>query len=302
MRLGRTSGRLSELGELRLSRLGGRHFAPISICRSTAAISVFFRCTILRATLSTAGCSENWRRAQQLSADELGFSGKCGDCPIGAVHANGRHAHRSKWFGAQICPRTRRWASRLIGGRLGISAWNRQREWALGKNAKGTAPQLVLAPRRLGVILGYGEENQRHLEIRDDITLDTIEIAVQTLHVATGRIAFCRPRGGPSISTADLARQFAPAPSMARGLISHAAKPRPRHRLAAIDRLPNEDRGEPRSNVSDGEGALARNLAAGAMHERESLGPRKVCARRFAVVTWPRLRRASRIAASARRP
>jgi hypothetical protein len=78
----------------------------------------FFRCQALRSTLSVEGCAANWRRAQRVSAEELGFSGKCQGCQIGAGHANERHVHRSKWFGAQICPRTRRWASRMIGNRL----------------------------------------------------------------------------------------------------------------------------------------------------------------------------------------
>jgi hypothetical protein len=181
---------------------------------------------------------------------------------VGAMHSGRAAVHYSALYGAQICPRTRRWASRFIGGRLGISAWNRQREWALGKNAKGRPPQLVLAPRRLGVILGYGEENQRYIEIRDDITLDTIEIAFQVLRVAHGRAAFCRPRGGPSISTADLAREMAPERSATRGIIAHPVKPRPRHRLAPIDRLPNEHRGEPRPGVLDDGVTLARMVAS----------------------------------------
>jgi hypothetical protein len=77
-----------------------------------------------------------------------------------------------------------------------------------GKGSSGKAQgvrsrNLVLAPRRLGVILAYGEENQRYVEIRDDRTLDTLEIALQALRVVHGRAAFCRPRGGPSTSTGD---------------------------------------------------------------------------------------------------
>jgi hypothetical protein len=190
----------------------------------------FFRCTILRATLSTAGCSENWRRAQRVPADQLGFASKCQGCPIGAMHAGAASVYRSNWFMAQICPRTRRWASRIVSNLLGISAYNRAREFLAGRNAKNTVPQLVLESRRLGVIVGYGSPDQRFVELRDDLTRDTIELAVQTLRVATGRVAFCAPRGGPSITTADLARQFAPERPPSHGIIAHAAKPRPRRR------------------------------------------------------------------------
>jgi hypothetical protein len=199
----------------------------------------FFRCTILRSTLSTEGCSANWRRAQRISAEELGFTGKCRGCPVGAMHSGRAAVHYSALYGAQIYPRTRRWASRMIGNRLGISSFNREREWLVGKNAKGRTPQLVLAPRGLGVITAYGEENQRYVEIRDDRTVDTLEIAFQVLRVVHGRAAFCRPRGGPSISTADLARQYM-APERSRGIIAHAKAVPPKTRPAAppIDRMP----------------------------------------------------------------
>jgi hypothetical protein len=236
--------------------------AGVSYVNMEGSTRQFFRCDAYRATMSTTACATRWRQAQHATNYEAERLLKCRDCAIGASHAGERQVHRSKLFGAQICPRTRRWASRMISNRLGISSYNRAREVALGRNSKNTRPMLILEPRRLGVIVGYGSPEQRYVELRDDITLDTLELAVQTLRVANGRVAFCRPRGGPSISTADLARQMAPAPSMARGLISHAAKPRPRHRLTPIDRLPNEHRGEPRSNVSDGEGALARMVAS----------------------------------------
>jgi hypothetical protein len=41
----------------------------------------------------------------------------------------------------------------MIGGRLCASDWNREREVRIGRNAKNARPQLVLEPRRLGVII-----------------------------------------------------------------------------------------------------------------------------------------------------
>jgi hypothetical protein len=64
----------------------------------------FFRCQTLSSTLSVEGCSANWRRAQRVSADELGFSGKCRGCPVGAAHAHERQFFRSKIFDLGICP------------------------------------------------------------------------------------------------------------------------------------------------------------------------------------------------------
>jgi hypothetical protein len=155
----------------------------------------------------------------------------------------------------------------MIGGRSCVSDWNREREVRIGKNGKGSKPTLVLEPRRLGVVIGYGEANQRYVEVRDDLTRDTVELALQILATVSGRVAFCKPRGGPSISTTDLSRQImGGGRALSRGLIAHA-KPGPRkiRRVALVDRMPNEDRCEPRPDVSDGGGALARDLGIGAV-------------------------------------
>jgi hypothetical protein len=140
----------------------------------------FFKCGPLRSTLSTEGCAANWRLAQTSSQDEMGFTGsKCRQCPIGAAHAGEPFIHRSKLFGVQICPRTRRWASRLISDRLGVGAYNRQTEALRGFNAKGTKPLLVLAPHRLGVVVGYGGPEQRYIELRDELTRDALGAALR---------------------------------------------------------------------------------------------------------------------------
>jgi hypothetical protein len=106
------------------------------------------------------------------------------------------------------------------------------------------------------------------IELRDELTADTIELAVQTLRLAHGRVAFCRPRGGPSISTADLAREMGGGRERSRGIIAHAAAKTGlrKTRLAAlVDRVPIEFRDETQLDVSPGGGALARDLGTGAV-------------------------------------
>jgi hypothetical protein len=147
----------------------------------------------------------------------------------------------------------------MIGGRLDVSCWNRQREVRIGKNAKNTRPQLVLEPRRLGILLAYGSTDQRYVELRDDLTRDTVEMALQILATVSGRVAFCKPRGGSSITTGDLAREMAPTRSPARGLIAYAAdKPRIRktRRAGLADRMPNEHPDVPQPGVLDDGAAL----------------------------------------------
>jgi hypothetical protein len=154
----------------------------------------------------------------------------------------------------------------MIGGRACISCWNREREVRIGRNAKNTCPQLVLESRRLGVILAYGSADQRYIELRDVLTRESTEMLVQVLSITHGRVAFCKPRGGPSISTAELARQMGAGRSQSRGIIAHAvAKPALRKtlRAAPIDRVPNEFRSDPGPDVSHGGEALARDLAMG---------------------------------------
>jgi hypothetical protein len=165
-----------------------------------------------------------------------------------------------------ICPRCRRGGSRMIGGRLCVSCWNREREVKIGRNAKNTRPQLVLEPRRLGVVIGYGDTDQQYFEVRDDHTRDDVEMPLHVLSTVPGRVAFCRARGGrPAISTMDLASKKGIGREPPRGIIARAvAKPglRKTRRAAPIDRMPNEHRDQPQPDVSDDGAALARMVAS----------------------------------------
>jgi hypothetical protein len=128
----------------------------------------------------------------------------------------------------------------MIARRVCVSCKNREYEVVRGRNAKNTAPTLVLDPRRLAV--AYGEPDQRIAEVRDPLTVDALELAVQLLGSLSGRLAFSRPRGGPmTMTTLELAKSLAPARPK-RGLggtIVHARRPR---KAQAIDKLPNEQR------------------------------------------------------------
>jgi hypothetical protein len=191
---------------------------------------------------------------------------KCRDCRIGAAHAGERHVHHSKIFDLGICPRCRRGGSRMIGGRLCVSCYNREREFKIGRNAKGTKPSIALQPRRLGVILGYGDAAQRYVELRDEFTNDNVEMVLAVLGAVPGRISFCRPSGGKSISTADIAWEMGVGREPSRGIIARAAaKPGlgKARRVTPVDRLPNEFREQPHPDASPGGQVLARDRAMG---------------------------------------
>jgi hypothetical protein len=217
----------------------------------------FFRCAVLHSTISTEACAGNFRRAQTLSEYDVTCRQLCRRCPIGAAHQGVKLTHESPFRGASICPRCRKFTGRMIGGTRCISDYNREREFRVGKNAKGTRPTLKLEPRRLGVIVNYGDPDARYVELRAELSRDTTELALSALRVASGRVAFCRALGRPATATADFVLEMDTAAETRRaGVVmfrrapqaplARAAPPRgQRPRLPVIDRTPNEARHAP---------------------------------------------------------
>jgi hypothetical protein len=202
----------------------------------------FFRCSVLRSTLRVESCAANWRRSQLLRPGQVTCRHLCRLCPIGATHAGEAHVHRSPIFAADFCPRCRKGTTRrMIGGNGAarcVSCFNREAEVKKGRDGRGNVPGLRLNTRRLAVILAHGREAQTQIEVIEKYTLDTVELALASLRVATGRIAFARPIGRPAITIADLAKR------------------------TAIDKLPNHEQTQSQlnataeSNRADLEGVL----------------------------------------------
>lgn len=136
-----------------------------------------FRCEVFSATLSTKGCTARWTQAQggkpNAAARVVGATyvkGKhgqnirndevldkdseprdllsgCRSCPIGAAHAGQVFVHHSWLFGMALCPRCRTGALRMIGDRICIGCYNREREYLRGRNGRGNLPtKLMLRP------------------------------------------------------------------------------------------------------------------------------------------------------------
>lgn len=95
----------------------------------------FFHCERMRATLASDSCAAMWRRAE---SEDDGLRSACRLCPIGAVHAGEVAASMSPLKGARVCARCHQGTTRLISGHLCPSCYNRDREFVLGKNARGT--------------------------------------------------------------------------------------------------------------------------------------------------------------------
>jgi hypothetical protein len=123
-----------------------------------------FSCKKLSAIMSTDECVG--RHARAIAGDDRVSA--CRFCPIGAMHSGKTDTLRAAPTSARVriigspdsdtrCTRCGRSDLRIIhsGGGLCISCWNRQREWTLGRNARGTEPKtfVPLQSRRVGIVV-----------------------------------------------------------------------------------------------------------------------------------------------------
>lgn len=146
---------------------------------------MFFRCERTRATLSTTSCADMWRRSNGGKGVDTYSHCKC--CPIGALHAGEAGASMSPLKGTLTCARCHRTANRLIGKMVCVSCYNRSRELAMGRNAKGTAPvKLKREDARLIRFMAGGEVRS----LRVDRSIDTDELIVATLRDSRHSVLF----------------------------------------------------------------------------------------------------------------
>lgn len=143
-----------------------------------------FRCEKLSATLSVASCADMWRKANHENVERLN---RCKTCPIGAVHAGETAASMSPFMGQCICARCQRVSGRLIGKHLCVSCYNRNREYLIGRNSKGSNPVKMrpLARRTVRFIMGGTP-----CTLTLDHTADTEEMVVAVLRDQKKRVQF----------------------------------------------------------------------------------------------------------------
>lgn len=143
-----------------------------------------FKCERLRATLAVSSCANMWRGGNREDVERLE---RCKACPVGAVHAGETAASMSPMMGQCICARCHRGATRLVGKHLCVSCYNRQREFLVGANSKGTAPLKVgqLTRRRIRYFAG-----QDPIQLTLDHSRDTMELVVTALRDSKKRVMF----------------------------------------------------------------------------------------------------------------
>lgn len=148
----------------------------------------FFRCDPLRANLSQGGCAQRWREAQAATGQLAERFQSCRGCAVGASHAGEDFVRYSPLYGVSICPRCRRGTTRMIGGRVCVSCYNRAREIQAGKNARGNTPVELLAnaPRPVEFYLVVnGRARRARVE-----AVDLVEPILHILRTTKGEVAF----------------------------------------------------------------------------------------------------------------
>lgn len=153
-----------------------------------------FRCNDHQATISTRGCASRWERAQKgtgrgsrealvdlLENSRDGNYGRavaafnldaCGRCPIGAAHAGRQAVHYASAYASDRCPRCGFATERMIGDRICVGCYNREREMRAGRNGRGNRPARLpgLVELQLRVTVdGRRQRPVRHLVAADHV-------------------------------------------------------------------------------------------------------------------------------------
>ena len=149
----------------------------------------FFACVPMRATMSQGGCGARWREAQATGVTAGDRWAACRGCTIGAAHAGERAVHYSAHYGASVCPRCGKHAGRMIGGTRCVSCYNRERELATGRNARGNPP-IVLQARRTLHPVAYRLSVDGVISLRRPLGVSLHEPVLHTMRTVRGDVVF----------------------------------------------------------------------------------------------------------------
>jgi len=125
----------------------------------------FFDCERMKSRLSTAGCARLWLSIEKRPPVPGEARNACVGCPIGARHAGvdpekAAIAARAREL-EPLCVRCMAGDRRLIRGLYCISCYNRQREVARGRDARGKMPGLAAALYPISIVISSDRPVQR---------------------------------------------------------------------------------------------------------------------------------------------
>ncbi|WP_146208851.1 hypothetical protein [Azospirillum sp. TSO22-1] len=160
---------------------------------------VMMRCQRRSVTLAESSCAASWETAQKKRPEPWEGRWHCRSCALGAEKAGKPLPQTAIAADALscLCPRCFRPAPRLINGHLCVSCYNRDREVARGRNAKGGVPRLTAKLHNLTILIVEAGAVRRE-------TLDRVtgpqEAMIMLAKRARRPIAFLRPihRIGPA--------------------------------------------------------------------------------------------------------
>lgn len=112
---------------------------------------------------------------------------RCKGCPTGALHAGETAANLWQGRGQLLCSRCHSGAPRLVKGWLCVSCYNREREFKVGANSKGSFPSKMKPLRPLAIRVMEGD---RRRVVKHSHTQDTLELIVATLRDSRERVTF----------------------------------------------------------------------------------------------------------------
>lgn len=144
-----------------------------------------FRCEKRKASIRLTLCATMWTEGNRKSCDDRYWL--CRGCSIGAQHAGVGDATMSPLYATPICGRCGSGATRLIGGHLCVSCYNRSREWIKGRNARGNAP--ITHPDLHRIAIRYLAGGKPKTLARDHV-VSSAELVVAALRDEPKQVTF----------------------------------------------------------------------------------------------------------------
>lgn len=132
-----------------------------------------FKCEKLHGTMQVATCGVRWKVA---NSQGDGKFGACVNCTVGAKHAGVGEISASPLRGMSVCARCHRSTTRLVFKHLCVSCYNREREYRVGRNARGAAP--VRHPELVVLEIRYLDGDQLRVMRREASQIDELVVAV----------------------------------------------------------------------------------------------------------------------------
>lgn len=162
----------------------------------------YFDCPRNLGMLSTTACARAYQEAMSPDFLREGRRITCRGCPVGAQHAGVASGPAvSRFLGSSMCARHQGDGGRLIRGSICVSCYNREREWKIGKNAKGAKP--VHARPIGGVALALVAGGRSRVALVGNVT-GVVEAAIQILRTAREPVSFGWGRARPKFKEQDV--------------------------------------------------------------------------------------------------